>query len=88
MGPVVASGAAGAGEDIGADTDADVGVGTSEDYGENDGTGSSGVALPEDETPPRGDSLCRSPRSTGMSMLKSRAAMESHTSRSNSSLET
>ncbi|CAM9890718.1 unnamed protein product, partial [Ascophyllum nodosum] len=61
---VVAFGATGAEEDVGVDGDADFGVGTSDDDGENDRTGSSRVAPQESETPPRGDSLCGSPRST------------------------
>ena len=88
MRPVVAFVAVGAGADVGADADAAVDVGASEDDGGNDGTGSSDIAPPEDETPSRGDSLCRSPRSADMSMFKSRAAVQSRTSGSISSLET
>ena len=40
------------------DVGAVVDVGASDDDGEYDGTSSSGVATPEGETPPRGDSLC------------------------------
>ena len=53
MRPAVAFGAAGAGAYIGVDVD----VGASYDGGENDRTGSSGVAPPEGETLPRGDLL-------------------------------
>ena len=59
MRPAVAFGAADAGADVDTDADADFSVGANHDDGENDGTGSSGVALPEGETPPRGDSLYR-----------------------------
>ena len=71
MCPVVGFGAAGAEEGAGMDADADVDVGVSDGDGEDNGTGSSGVAPPDGETSPRGDLLCRSPRSVGMSMLKS-----------------
>ena len=71
---VVAFVALGAGADIGTDADMGVGVGASDD-GENDVTSSSGVAPPEGKTPPRSNSLCRSPRSAGMSMLKSRIVL-------------
>ena len=74
MRSVVAFGSAGAGTDVGVDADADVGVSVSDYDNENDGTGSSGVSPPEGETPPRDDFLCRSPRSTGISMLKFREA--------------
>ena len=74
MRPVISFGAAGAGALVGADADTDVEVGVSND-GEDDDTGSLGVASPEGEAPPRGDSLCRSPRSASISMLKSRAAV-------------
>ena len=73
MRPVVDFGAAGAGADVGADAEADIVVGAGDDDGENNGTGCSGVPSPEGKTPPRGDSLCILPRSTGMSMMKSRA---------------
>ena len=75
MRPVVASGAAGAGADVGADANGNVGVGASDDDGESYGTGSSGVAPPEGEAPLRGNLLCRSQRSAGMLMLKSKAAV-------------
>ena len=61
--------------DVCADTHGDVGVGASDDNGENDGTGSSGVDPPQGEIYPRSDSLRRSPRPVGMSILKSRAAV-------------
>ena len=51
MRPVVAFDATGAGENVGADTDADVGVGASDGGGEDDGTGSSCVTPPEGEIP-------------------------------------
>ena len=73
--PVVAIGAASAGGDVRADADVDVGVGISDDDGGNYGTSALGAVPPEGETPPRGDSLYRSPRSAGMSMLMSRAAV-------------
>ena len=75
MRPVDAFVVAGAGADVGVYTNANFGVGVSDDDGENDGTGSSGVACPEGETPPRGDLLCRSPRSASFSMLKPRTAV-------------
>ena len=53
--PIVALGATGAGTDLGAETDADIGLGASDDNGEGDGTGSSRIAPPEGETPSRGD---------------------------------
>ena len=87
MRPLVAYGAADAGADVSAGTDTDAGVGASDDDGENYRTSSSGGAPREGETPPRGDSLCRSPRFAGMSILKSRAAVQSRTSLSISSLE-
>ena len=74
MRPVVAFGVTGAGEDVGADADADVSLGASDNDRENDGTIFSGIAPPEGETPPRGGSLSRSPRSAGMSMLESKEA--------------
>ena len=86
--PVDAFSSAGAGAAVGVDTNANVGVGNSDDDGENDGTGSLGVARPEGETSLRSNLLCRSPRSASMSMLKSRAAVWSRTSRSIFSLET
>ena len=79
---------AGAGADVGADDDADVGVGASDDDGENDGAGSSSVVPPEGEIPSRGGSLCRSPSSAGISIFMSRAAVQSRTSWSISSLKT
>ena len=86
MRPVVYFDAAGAGADAGVDADTEVDVGASND-GEDDGTGCSGVAPTEGETPPRGDSLCRSSRSASMTVFKSRAAVRSCTTRSISSLE-
>ena len=88
MRPDVAFGAAGAGLDVGTDADADVGVGASDGVDKNDGTGFSGVTPPEGETSSRSDLQCRSPRPAGVSMLKSRAAVQSFTSRSISSLKT
>ena len=73
--PVVAFGADDTREDGIADADADVGVDVSFDDGESNVAGSSGVAPPESEISPCSDSLCRSPRSAGMPMLKSRAAV-------------
>ena len=75
MHPVVSFSGAGAGADVSVDADTDVGVSVSDADDENDGTGSSGVFPPESETPPRDDSLCRSPRSTGVLMLKFREAV-------------
>ena len=75
MRPVVTFGAAGAGEDIGMDADTDVEV-VANDDGEDDVTGSSDTAPREGEAPPRGDPLCRSPRSAVISVLKSRAAAQ------------
>ena len=75
MRPVVAFGAAGAGADVGADADADDRMSASDDDGENNGADSLGVAPPEGETPPRGDLLCRLPRSAGTSQSESRAAV-------------
>ena len=72
MRPSDAFGVAGAGADVGVYTNANVGVCVSDDDGENGGTGSTSVARSKGETPPRGDSLCRSPRSGSVSMLKSR----------------
>ena len=84
--PVVAFGAAGAGADVGvvADTEFDVGASNGED-GE---TGCSGVATPEGEAPLCGGSLCRSLRFAGIPTFKSRAAVQSRTSRSMPSLRT
>ena len=60
------------GEDFGgADADGYGDVCTSDDTGEYN---SSGIAP---TIPPHNDSPCKSPRSTGMSMLKSRAAVQS-----------
>ena len=75
MCPTAASGVASAEAGFGADADANVGVGASEYYGKSDGIGLSGVAPPEDKTPPCGDSLFRLPRSVGTSILNSRAAV-------------
>ena len=68
MRPVVALGATSAGTIVGSDADADVYIGSSDNNDGNDVTGSSGIASLEGETRPRGDSLCQSPRSSGMPM--------------------
>ena len=61
--------------DVGADANTNVDVDASDNDDEEDGTGSTGVAPAKGETPPYGDSLCRSLRSACMPMLKSRAAV-------------
>ena len=88
MSTVVVFGAAGGGAGVVADIDADVDIGASADDGENDRSGSLSVAPAEGWSPTHGNSLCRSSRSTGMSMYKSREAVKLRTCRSISSLET
>ena len=75
MRPVVAFGCAGAGENVSVDADGDVGLRINDGDCENVGTGSFGVSPPEGEIPPRDDTLCSCPRSTGMPMLKFREAV-------------
>ena len=50
MRPAVAFGTTSAAANSGVDADADVDMGASDENGENDGTGSSGIAHPEGET--------------------------------------